>query len=71
MAIWLSHCILEIAQTLAYVVLLLFYIKNWHADLEFACKFCFLVIIYFFSYAILSRAQTGLHYPGTPVGLHT
>ncbi len=21
----------------------LFYAKNWHADLEFACKFCFLV----------------------------
>ncbi len=22
----------------------LFYTKNWHADLEFACKFCFLVV---------------------------
>ena len=26
------------------VVLSLFYTKNWHADLEFACKFCFLVV---------------------------
>ncbi len=25
------------------VVIPLFYTKNWHADLEFACKFCFLV----------------------------
>ncbi len=23
----------------------LFYAQNWHADLEFACKFCFLVLI--------------------------
>ena len=27
------------------VVLPLFYTKNWHADLEFTCKFCFLVYV--------------------------
>ena len=27
------------------VFLPLFCTKNWHADLEFACKFCFLVIL--------------------------
>ncbi len=27
------------------VVIPLFYTKNWHADLEFACKFFFLVVI--------------------------
>ncbi len=32
-------------QLLALMVLPLFYTKNWHADLEFACKFCFLVIV--------------------------
>ncbi len=26
------------------VLLPLFYTKNWHADLEFAYKFCFLVL---------------------------
>ncbi len=35
-AIWLPNL-----KTL--VVLPLFYTKNWHTDLEFACKFCFLV----------------------------
>ncbi len=33
--------------TLASVVLPLFYTKNWHADLEFSCRFYFLVLIRF------------------------
>ncbi len=34
-------------KLLASVVLPLIYTRNWHADLEFACKFCFLVFMFF------------------------